>query len=53
MRQLIVILLVAYVLVPLIDLTLNERARYAVKVVVYILALLWVIFTVFFAKAGV
>lgn len=47
MVQIIVILLVAYIVVPLIDMSLNERVRYAVKLVVYVLALLWVGWTLY------
>ena len=43
MLLIIVILLVAYILVPLIDLSLNERVRLPVKIGVYLLALLYVI----------
>jgi hypothetical protein len=43
--QIIVILLVAYIIVPLIDLSFNERVKYAVKLVVYIFTLLWVLYT--------
>lgn len=50
MLQIVVILLVAYLLVPLIDLTLNERVRYGVKLVIYLLASLWVIWTLVVGK---
>jgi hypothetical protein len=50
MLQIVVILLVAYLIVPLVDLTLNERIRYGVKLVVYLLATLWVIYTLFVGK---
>jgi hypothetical protein len=53
MLQIIVILLVAYLLVPLADLTLNERVRYGVKLILYLLAALWVIWTLVVAKGGV
>lgn len=52
MVQIIVILLVAYLLVPLADLTLNERVRYGVKLFLYLIAALWVIWTLFSAKGG-
>jgi hypothetical protein len=45
--QIIVILLVAYVIVPLLDLSIAERARYPAKIIVYIVTLLWVIYTLF------
>lgn len=50
MLQIVVILLVAYLLVPLIDLTLNERVRYGVKLVIYLLASLWIIWTLVVTK---
>ena len=50
MPQIVVILLVAYIVVPLVDLTLNERARYAVKVVIYILTLIWILYGLYFVK---
>jgi hypothetical protein len=50
MLQIVVILLVAYLLVPLVDLTLNERIRYGVKLVLYLLASLWIIWTLFVGK---
>lgn len=53
MLQIVVILLVAYLIVPLVDLTLNERVRYAVKLVIYLLATLWVIWTSFVGKVVV
>ena len=45
MVQIIVILLVSYIVVPLVDMALNEHLRYGVKLVAYILTLTWVIFT--------
>lgn len=53
MLQIIVILLVAYILVPLIDLTLNERVRFALKCVVYVATLLWILYSLFIATGGV
>jgi len=53
MPQIIVILLVWAILVPLIDLTLNERARYAVKIVVYVATLAWILYTLFVGKVVV
>ena len=50
MVQIIVILLVAYIIVPLIDLSFNERVKYAVKLVVYILTMLWVIYTLLVSR---
>jgi hypothetical protein len=43
--QIIVILAVAYILVPLFDLTLAERIRYFAKTAIYIVALVWLIYT--------
>jgi len=43
MLLIVVILLVAYILVPLIDLTLNERVRVPVKIGVYALAFVYVV----------
>ena len=51
--MLIVILLVAFVLVPLIDLVLKENAQFFVKVIVYVMALLYVLYGVFILKATV
>lgn len=43
MLLIVVILLVAYILIPLIDLTLNERVRLPVKIGVYALALIYIL----------
>ena len=51
MLLIVVILLVAYILVPLVDLTLNERVRYGVKIGLYLLALLFIIYELITAKA--
>jgi len=40
----VVILLVAYIITPLIDLSLNERVRIPIKIVVYLLTLAWVLY---------
>lgn len=53
MVPIIVILLVAYILTPLTDLVLNERVRVPVKIILYILALLYVLFLLFVSKGGV
>jgi hypothetical protein len=50
MLLLVVILLVAYIVVPLIDLVLNERIRIFTKIAVYALTLAWVIYTLFVGK---
>lgn len=47
MLQIIVILLVAYILVELIDLCLNERVRVPVKIGVYLITFVWVIYSLF------
>jgi hypothetical protein len=44
MLLIIVILLTAYIVVPLVDLTLNERVRVPVKIGVYVLAFVFVIY---------
>lgn len=53
MLAIIVILLVAWIVVPLIDLTLNESARTMVKIIMYVLALLYVLYLIILAKPGV
>lgn len=45
MIQIIVILAVAYILNPLIDLTLAERVRSTAKIIVLVIALLWLVYT--------
>lgn len=47
MLQIIVILLVNYILIELIDLCLNERVRVPVKIAVYLVTFVWVIWTLF------
>ena len=44
------ILLVAYILIPLIDLTLNERVRFPVKIAVYALTLVYCIYILFVGR---
>lgn len=51
MLQIIVILLVAYILVPLVDLCLNERVRIPVKIAVFLVTFAWVIYALFVGKA--
>jgi hypothetical protein len=48
MVQIVVILLVAYILVPLIDMTLKEQALFFTKLLVYVIAFVWVVYTLFF-----
>jgi hypothetical protein len=43
MLLIVVILLAAYILVPLADLSLNERVRVPVKIIVYVLVLVFVL----------
>jgi hypothetical protein len=50
MLQIIVILLVQFILVPLIDLCLNERVRIPVKIAVYLVTFVWVIYTLFVGR---
>jgi hypothetical protein len=50
MLLVVVILLVAFILVPLIDLTLNERVRVTVKIVVYALAVLYTLYVLITGK---
>ena len=52
MLQLIVILTVAFIITPLIDLSASERTRLIAKAVVYILTLLWICYTLFVGKGG-
>lgn len=53
MLQLIVILAVAFLIIPLIELgTTAERTRTIAKAVVYILALLWLIGVIFVIPHG-
>jgi hypothetical protein len=40
MSLIIIILAVAYILIPLVYLTINERMRSAVKIVIYLLTLI-------------
>lgn len=50
MILIIIILLVAYIVTPLVDLTLNERVRVPVKIVVYIVALVYVLYVLIVGK---
>lgn len=50
MLQLIVILAVAYIVVPLIDLFSSPRAATISKAVVYIITLLWLVGILFFHR---
>jgi hypothetical protein len=53
MLLIIVILLTAYIVVPIIDLTLNERIRVPVKIAVYLIALAYVVFVLVKGRAVV
>ncbi len=50
MLLIIVILLAAYIVIPLVDLTANERIKYALKVAVYVLTLAYVLFVLITAR---
>lgn len=50
MLLIVIILLVAYILVPLIDLSLNERTRVPVKIAVYALTLVYVLYVLFIGR---
>jgi len=43
--QIIVILAVAYIITPLLDLILAERVRITAKIIVYVITMLWLIYT--------
>ena len=45
MLLIIAILLAAYIVIPLIDLTLNQRVQYAAKLIVYVLTFAFVVYT--------
>jgi hypothetical protein len=47
MLQLIVILTVGFILTPLIDLASSERAIFFIKLIVYALALAWIVYVTF------
>jgi hypothetical protein len=48
----IVILFVAYILTPLIDLILNERVRVPVKIGVYVIVTIWFIYVLITTNAA-
>lgn len=50
MIQIIVILAIYMLIVPLLDLTLAERVRYFAKIVLYAVALAWIIYTLWIVK---
>jgi hypothetical protein len=43
------ILLVSLIIAPLCDLVFNERVRIPIKIAVYAIALVWVLYWLFFA----
>jgi hypothetical protein len=47
MLQIVVILLVAYIVAPLIDLCFNERVRLPIKIAVYLITFAWIVYTLF------
>ena len=49
MLAIIVILLVSYIVIPLINLLANERAKYFAALVVYVAAFFYVVYVVWFA----
>jgi hypothetical protein len=51
MLYIIVILLVAYIITPLLDLTLNERVLFFCKLLIYVLTLFFVLYGLFVTKA--
>lgn len=51
MLLIIVILLVAYIIVPLLDLTLKENALYFGKLIIYLAAMIYVLWMLFGAGA--
>jgi hypothetical protein len=52
MVEIITILLVAFIVIPEIDLVTNESAKFFAKLVVYSLAFLFVMWLTFFTRVG-
>lgn len=50
MLLIIIILLVAFVIIPLIELTLKERLLYAGKLLVYLAAFLYIIWVLYHTR---
>ncbi len=50
MLSIVVILLVAMILVPLTDLALNERVRFGVKIGLYLLTTIYILYLLITAK---
>jgi hypothetical protein len=51
MILIVVILLVAFIIVPLIELTLKEQVQFFAKLLVYVLALVYILYALITAKA--
>lgn len=52
MLPIVIILFIAYIIIPLIELVFKEAAQYFAKMVVYILAFVYVLWLVYFVHAG-
>ena len=50
MLDIIIILLAAYIVAPLADLSLNERTRVPVKIAIYLITLIWILYTLIVNK---
>lgn len=50
MLLIIIILFVAYIIIPLLDLTLKEQALFFAKVLIYVLALVYIAYSLITAK---
>jgi hypothetical protein len=48
----VVILFVAFILIPLLDLVLKANILYAAKIIVYAVAVCWFIYAFFIAHGG-
>ena len=47
MLQIIIILLVTYIVIPLVELIVNLRIKFALTVLVYVVTLVWVLYTLY------
>lgn len=47
MLLIIIILLVAYIVVPLLDLVIKDPPLYIIKVIIYVIALLYILWQLF------
>jgi hypothetical protein len=52
MFALVIIFLVAFILIPLVDLTIAERFRVTVKVIVYLITFLTILYLLFLTPAA-